>query len=252
VKSFRQQKRPRKSSLIAGPEAVRESLLADVPLERIYLQFGRQYDEIRLLASQKRVPVNQVPEAKLNSFHVPDHGGCIALKARVRYYELDDVIHSVQARGETPLLLILDGITDVRNIGGIARTAYCTGVHALIIPDKGVGALNEDAVLTSAGALEKIMISRVDSLVKAAEQLRMNGITILASVMDSDTAIADCDLSEPLAIVLGSEDKGISPVVLKVANGRFTIPMQREFDSLNVSVAAGMILYETMKQRNHG
>ncbi|HEX2628795.1 MAG TPA: RNA methyltransferase, partial [Chitinophagaceae bacterium] len=145
--------------------------------------------------------------------------------------------------------LILDGITDIRNIGGIARTAYCCGVHAIIIPDKGVGALNEDAILTSAGALEKIPVCRVNSLMKAVDELHLNGIRVFASEMEGATDIADTNFKEPCAIVMGSEEKGIYPALLKICDEKIRIPMKGGFESLNVSVATGIILYEAMRQR---
>jgi 23S rRNA (guanosine2251-2'-O)-methyltransferase len=152
-------------------------------------------------------------------------------------------------QGEAPLLIILDGITDIRNIGGIARTAYCCGVHAIIIPDKGVGALNEDAILTSAGALEKIPVCRVNSLMKAVDELHLFGIRVYASEMSGSLPVSQADFKIPAAIVMGSEDKGIYPALLKICDERISIPMAKEFDSLNVSVATGMILYEAMRQR---
>jgi 23S rRNA (guanosine2251-2'-O)-methyltransferase len=159
------------------------------------------------------------------------------------------VISFVVEKGEVPLFLILDGITDIRNIGGIARTAFCTGVHAIIIPDKGVGMLNEDAVLTSAGALERIPICRVGSLMKAVDELHLNGIKVLASEMTANKVVYELDLNEPVAIVMGGEVKGIYPALMKVCDEKFKIPMAGDFESLNVSVATGMILYEAMKQR---
>ena len=147
------------------------------------------------------------------------------------------------------MFLILDGITDIRNIGGIARTAYCTGVHAIIIPDKGVGALNEDAVLTSAGALERIAVCRVNSLMKAVDELHLNGIKVYATEMKAEKNFSDINFAEPCAIVMGSEEKGIYPALLKICDEKIKIPMAGGFESLNVSVATGIILYEAMKQR---
>src|SRR4029077_7009219 len=199
--------------------------------------------------SQNGVPVNYVPVAKLNGFNITDHEGCVAQIARVQYQNLQDVISLVIENGEVPLFLILDGITDIRNIGGIARTAYCTGVHALIIPDKGVGALNEDAILTSAGALEKIAVCRVNSLMKAVDELHLNGIKVFASEMTAEKNVADVDFKEPCAIIMGSEEKGVYPALMKICDSTFKIPMTGDFESLNVGVATGMILYEAMKQR---
>ncbi|MEJ0104931.1 MAG: TrmH family RNA methyltransferase [Bacteroidota bacterium] len=150
-------------------------------MDRIYLDSkagGAAIDEIKKLALQVNIPINYVPVAKLNGFNVTDHEGCIAIISKVQYYDLQEIISFVVEKGESPLFLVLDGITDIRNIGGIARTAYCCGVHAIIIPDKGVGALNEDAILTSAGALEKIPICRVNSLMKAVDELHLNGIKV--------------------------------------------------------------------------
>lgn len=221
-------------------------------LERIYLQnniHGELVDEIKKLAEKTQTPINKVPVERLNNLNVYNHEGCVALIAKVQYQNLQDIISFVVEKGEAPLLLILDGITDIRNIGGIARSAYCFGVHAIIIPDKGVGALNEDAVLTSAGALEKIAVCRVNSLMKTVDDLHMNGIKVFASEMKATKKTFDCNFKEPCAIIMGAEEKGIYPALLKISDEQFQIPMTGDFDSLNVSVATGIILYEVMKQR---
>lgn len=252
MKNFRQQHRPKKSSLVIGRDAVIKALQSGQQLDRVYLDTrasGTDITEIKKLAAQNAVPVNYVPVAKLNGFNITDHEGCIAQIAKVQYQNLQDVISLVTESGEAPLFLILDGITDIRNIGGIARTAYCTGVHAIIIPDKGVGALNEDAILTSAGALEKIAVCRVNSLMKAVDELHLNGIKVFASEMKAAKNIADINLAEPCAIVMGSEEKGIYPALMKICDDKVKIPMKGDFESLNVSVATGIILYEAMKQR---
>jgi 23S rRNA (guanosine2251-2'-O)-methyltransferase len=252
VKSFRPRPRPKKNTLIIGKVAIRTAVNEGQALDRIYLQangYKDMQEEMRHLAAQKNIPINYVPAEKLNSFNAGDHGGCIAVISKVQYHELQQVISWVTDNGETPLFLILDGITDIRNIGGIARTAYAMGVHAIIIPDKGVGALNEDAVLTSAGALEKIPVCRVGSLLKAIDELHLNGIIVIASEMTAKQTIFDIDFSQPVAIIMGNEEKGIYPALLKACDHSFKIPMPGEFESLNVSIATGMILYEVMKQR---
>lgn len=253
MKNFRQQQRPKKSSLVIGRQNVINAINNGQQLDKIYLDNkaqGQDINEIKRLSIQYAVPINYVPTAKLNGFNVNDHEGCVAQIARVQYHNLQEIISFVVERGESPLLLILDGITDIRNIGGIARTAFCTGVHAIIIPEKGVGALNEDAILTSAGALEKIPVCRVNSLMKAVDELHLNGIKVFASEMTAAKNIFDCDFKEPCAIVMGSEDNGIYPALLKICDEKIRIPMKGDFESLNVSVATGMILYEAMKQRN--
>ncbi|MBD0331287.1 MAG: 23S rRNA (guanosine(2251)-2'-O)-methyltransferase RlmB [Chitinophagaceae bacterium] len=252
MKSFRHHRRPKKSSLIIGRKNVLEALNSGKQLERIYLQnnlHGSDIQQIIKTAYRNKVPVNKVPAEKLNAFNITSHEGCVAVIAKVQYHELQEIISFVVEKGEVPLFLILDGITDIRNIGGIARTAYCTGVHAIIIPDKGGGMLNEDAVLTSAGALEKIAICRVNSLMKAVDDLHANGIRVYASEMTAHKNVFDVDFREPVALVMGSEEKGIHPVLMKACDVQFKIPMANSFESLNVSVATGIILYEAMKQR---
>ncbi len=244
--------RPKKNTLIVGKEKVIEALQSGTPLDRIYMSstvHGEQIDEIKTLAATQQIPINKVPVEKLNGFNVSNHGNCIAVISKIKYQDLQEVISFVVDNGETPLFLILDGITDVRNIGALARTAYCCGVHAIIIPEKGVGALNEDAITTSAGALEQISVCRVNSLMKAVDELHLNGIKVYASEMTAAINLFDMPMKEPCAIVMGSEDKGIYPALRKVCDEGFKIPMVTNFESLNVSVAAGMILYEAMKQR---
>jgi len=253
VKNYRQQQRPKKNTLVIGRTSVITALQSGQQLDRIYLDgraTGQDVNEIKALASQNGIPINYVPVAKLDGFNISGHEGCIAQIAKVQYQNLQDVISLVIENGEVPLFLMLDGITDIRNIGGIARTAYCTGVHAIIIPEKGVGALNEDAILTSAGALELIAICRVNSLMKAVDELHLNGIKVFASEMSAAKTIAEVDMTGPCAIVMGSEDNGIYPALMKICDEKIKIPMAGDFESLNVSVATGIILYEAMKQRS--
>lgn len=253
MKNFRQQQhRPKKSSLVVGRQAVMDAMQNGKQLERIYLQstvHGETIDALKKLAEQHQVPINKVPVEKLNNFNVYNHEGCVALIAKVQYQQLQDVISFVVDKGETPLFLILDGVTDIRNIGGIARSAYAFGVHAIIIPDKGVGALNEDALLTSAGALEQLAVCRVNSLMKAVDELHLNGIKVYATEMTAQKNIYECNFTEPCAFVMGGEEKGIYPALLKICDEQIKIPMPGDFESLNVSVAAGIVLYEASKQR---
>ncbi|HTC01212.1 MAG TPA: 23S rRNA (guanosine(2251)-2'-O)-methyltransferase RlmB [Ferruginibacter sp.] len=253
MKNFRQQQhRPKKNTLIVGRKAIIEALQSGKQLERIYLQttiHGPAIDDIRRLAEQYLVPINKVPIEKLDNFNVSNHEGCVAVISKIQYQDLQQVISFIVEQGQVPLFLILDGITDIRNIGAIARSAFCFGVNAIIIPDKGVGALNEDAILTSAGALEKIAICRVNSLMKAVDDLHMNGIKVFASEMTSTKKLYDLELKDPVAIVMGGEEHGVYPALMKICDEQFQIPMTGDFESLNVSVATGIILYEAMKQR---
>lgn len=254
MKNFRQHHRPKKSSLVIGRKNVIDAIRTGQQLDKIYLDTkasGPEISEIRKLSTEKIIPLNYVPAAKLDGFNITNHEGCVAMIAKVQYQNLQDVISFIIEKGEAPFFIMLDGVTDIRNIGGIARTAYCMGVHAIIIPDKGVGALNEDAILTSAGALEKIAVCRVNSLMKAVDELHLNGIKVFATDMESAKNFTDCDFKEPCTIVLGNEEKGIFPALLKICDEKIKIPMAGDFESLNVSVATGIILYEVMKQRNN-
>lgn len=254
MKNFRHQhQRPKKNTLVIGREAVIKAINEGKQLDRIWLQstvHGPVIDEIKKLAAENMVPVNKVPVEKLNGFNISNHEGCVAQISKIQYQDLQQVISFVVENGEVPLFLILDGITDIRNIGGIARSAFCFGVNAIIIPEKGVGALNEDAILTSAGALEQIAVCRVNSLMKAVDDLHLNGIKVFASEMKAEKKIFDCNLAEPCAIVMGGEEHGVYPALMKICDDRFNIPMTADFDSLNVSVSTGIVLYETMKQRS--
>jgi len=252
VKPFRPQARPKKSSLVIGVQPIADAIANGQTIDRIYLQKGtwqHQYEDLKTLAAQYRIPIHYVPVEKLNGFNVGAHEGCVALLSKVQYHDLQNMITWVIEKGEVPLFLILDGITDIRNIGGIARTALCTGVQALIIPDKGVGALNEDAIVTSAGALEQLPVCRVNSLMKAVDELHLNGIKVLASEMTAEKNVFDLDFTEPLAVVMGGEGRGLHPARRRIGDELFKRPMHNNFESLNVSVATGMILYEAMKQR---
>jgi len=253
MKKFRHQhSRPKKNTLIVGRTAIIKAMEEGKQLERIYMQstvHGEVIETIKKLAVQNGVPINKVPIEKLNNFNVFNHEGVIAQISKIQYQDLQDVISFVVENGEVALFLILDGITDIRNIGGIARSAYAMGVQAIIIPDKGVGALNEDAILTSAGALEQIAICRVQSLMKAVDDLHLNGIKVFASEMTAKNNITLCNFTDPCAIVMGGEEKGIYPALMKICDEQFKIPMPGNFESLNVSVATGIILYEVTRQR---
>jgi 23S rRNA (guanosine2251-2'-O)-methyltransferase len=244
--------RPKASSLVIGRQPVVEAIQSGKTIERIFLMRNATGDiipQIRKLAAQYNIPINLVPMEKLNSLTRANHQGCVAITSQVSYLDLQDVISHTIEQGQTPLFLILDGITDVRNIGAIARSAVCCGAQAIIIPDRGIAALNEEAVKSSAGALEKIAVCRVNSLLKAIDTLHLNGIQVMASEMEAKEKLHECDLTGPVAVIMGSEDKGVYPALLKAADRHFRIPMAGDFESFNVSVAAGIILYEATKQR---
>lgn len=242
----------KKSQLIIGRQPIIEAIEAGRAIDKILFQPGVNGDaivKIRQIAREHNIPIQQVPPEKLNSFTKANHQGTIAIAGLVQYMDLQQVIDHVVSAGDTPLMVMLDGVTDVRNIGAIARTAVCCGAQAIIIPDKGVGALNEEAIKSSAGALERIHICRVNSLMKAVDTLHLNGIKVYASEMTASETVFELEYREPCCIIAGSEDKGVFSGLLKISDSIFKIPMAGEFESLNVSVATGMILYEAMKQR---
>lgn len=237
---------------IIGRQPVLEALMDGQQLERVFIQKnagGEGIEEIRRLAQKLQIPINSVPIEKLNSMTRANHQGVIGINSIIQYLDLQDTIDHVVAAGEVPLFVMLDGITDVRNIGAIARTALCCGAQVMIIPDKGIAAFNEEALKSSAGALQKIMVCRVNSLLKAIDTLHLNGILVYTSEMKTNVKLAEVDFTKPACVVMGSEDKGVQSFISKAADVKFTIPMKGNFDSFNVGVATGIILYEAAKQR---
>jgi len=242
-------------NFIAGRHPILEALKSGQLMEKILMASnasGENISLIKLMAKQNLVPLQLVPVEKLNSITNIQHQGVLAFKSLIQYQDLQAVIDWINGRGEVPLLVILDGVTDIRNIGAITRSAVCCGAQAIIIPDKGVGALNEDAMKASAGALELLQICRVGSLLKAIDELHLNGIKVFASEMQANQMLHQLIFNEPCCVVMGSEDKGVFPPLMKICDEKFKIPMVGEFESLNVSVATGIILYEAMRQRSAG
>lgn len=241
-----------KPTLIIGRQPLIEAIGAGRPIEKILFQrnvSGESIGEIRKLAKKHAIPIQQVPPEKMSFLTKANHQGVIAYAGLVQYLELQQVIDHVIAEGKTPLFVMLDGVTDVRNIGAIARTAVCCGAQAIIIPDKGTGSMNEEAMKSSAGALERIHICRVGSLLKAIDELHLNGIKVFTSAMRQEKMVYDIDYAEPCCIIMGNEEHGVQAYLEKAADEKFSIPMATDFDSFNVSVATAIILYEAMKQR---
>ncbi len=242
----------KQDKLIIGRQPLIEAINLGKAIDKIFFQInveGENIHTIRQLAKEKNIPIQVVPIEKMNSLSRANHQGVMAFAASVVYMDLQQVIDDTVSNDQIPLFIMLDGVTDVRNIGGIARTAVCVGAHAIIIPDKGVGALNEEAMKSSAGALEMIHVCRVNSLLKAVDTLHLNGIQVYTSEMRADKNVGELLLNEPCCIIMGDEGKGVQPYLAKAADAFFKIPMAGKFDSFNVSVATGIILYEAMKQR---
>lgn len=242
-----------KSRLIIGRKPMLEALEQGKDIEKIFLlqtATGAEITAIRQLAKAQNIALSLVPQEKLSRFTTALHQGVVAIAGLISYLPLQEVISQVVDTGNAPLIVLLDGITDTRNLGAIARSAYCYGAHALVIPAANNAAITEDALKTSAGALEHLSVCRVASVEQAVDIMHLNGLQIVATALQQSQAIAAADLSVPLCIVMGAEDKGVSSYVLKKADHLVRIPMSENFDSLNVSVAAGIMLYETFKQRN--
>lgn len=229
-----------------------EALEQGVTIEKIFLlrsASGQEVNIIKQKAREQNIPVSQVPVEKLDFMTKVQHQGVVAWTSLLQYVDLQAGISYVVEKGEVPLFLLLDGITDVRNVGAIARSALCCGAQGIILPTSHAASLTEEAIKTSAGALHKILLCRIPSVQQAMDVLRLNGIQVLGTQMKGSVPVYECDMTIPTAIVMGAEDTGISKDVLKRADQLIRIPMVNNFDSLNVSVAAGMILYESLRQR---
>jgi 23S rRNA (guanosine2251-2'-O)-methyltransferase len=246
--------KPRQPSLplLAGRKPVMEALEQGVTIEKIFLlrsASGPEINAIKKMARDYNIPISQVPVEKLDGLTRIQHQGVVAWGSLLQYIDLQAGISHIVDQGKTPLFLLLDGITDVRNVGAIARSALCCGAQAIILPTSHAASLTEEAIKTSAGALRKILLCRVPSVPQAIDILRLNGIQILGTQMRGSVPVYESDLTIPSCVVMGAEDTGISKDVLKRADQLIRIPMAAEFDSLNVSVAAGMVLYEALRQR---
>jgi 23S rRNA (guanosine2251-2'-O)-methyltransferase len=246
--------KPRQPSLplIAGRKPVLEALEQGASIEKIFLlrtASGPDINTIKQKAREFNIPVSQVPQEKLDGLTRVQHQGVVAWASLLHYVDLQAGISHVVEKGETPLFMLLDGVTDVRNVGAIARTALCCGAQGLILPTSHAASLTEEAIKASAGALGKILLCRIPSVPQALDVLKLNGIQILGTQMKGSVPVFESDLTIPTAIVMGAEDTGISKDVLKRADQLIKLPMVTAFDSLNVSVAAGMVLYEAVRQR---
>jgi 23S rRNA (guanosine2251-2'-O)-methyltransferase len=245
-------KRKKFTNLIFGRQPVYELLKSDKTVDKVLLQNGLDaaiLDEIKKMAAGKTIPVKYVPPEKLNTLTGGVHQGVIAFTSEIRFDTIEDVLPLVIEQGKTPLLLMLDGITDVRNFGAIARTAYAAGADAIIIAMQDAAPANAEAIKASAGALHKISICREKHFDETLAFLKLNGLFLAGLDGNASQNIAQTDLTIPLVLILGSEETGISSHVRRHIDALFKLPMQQVFDSYNVSVAAGMALYEVMRQR---
>ena len=235
-----------------GIHPVLEALKSDQEIEKIFIQKGVRTDttkEISQLAKERNVPIAVVPVEKLNRLSKGNHQGAVAQISPVAFYDIDDLVTSVLESDKKPLFLLLDQLSDVRNFGAIIRTAECTGVHGIIIPKKGGAPVNGVAIKTSAGAAFNIPIAKVDHIKDAIYYLQGSGIQVIASTEKTDQTVYDLDFNQPIAVVMGREDSGVSSGVLKIVDQQAKLPLQGSIASLNVSVACGAFLYEIVRQR---
>lgn len=240
------------SDYIFGIRAVIEAIEAGKEIDKIMIAKDLQGDlasELIAKARNARVVMQRVPVERINRITRKNHQGVIALMSAIIYYRLDHLVPELYEAGLLPFIVILDGITDVRNFGAIARTCECAGVDAIVIPEHGSVSVGGDAIKTSAGALHHIPVARVGSTSWAVRFLKENGYKVVAVSEKADENYTQISYTDPVAIVLGAEDTGISPEVLRQADVRASIPMFGKIGSLNVSVAAGVTIYEVVRQR---
>lgn len=243
----------KKDTLIFGIRPTIEAIKAGKEIDKILIQkglIGETFGELSQLMRESKIQFQYVPIDRLNRISPKNHQGIIAFLSLITYQEIENVLPMIYEQGKTPLILILDQITDVRNFGAIARTAECAGVHAIVIPEKGSAQVNADAIKTSAGALHNINVCRVKSLSQTLKFIKDSGLKIIACTEKADKIYTEADYSVPAAIVMGSEEFGISREVLNNSDEMVKIPIHGNIESLNVSVASGIIIYEALKQRS--
>ena len=241
-----------KTQYIYGIHAVLEALDACKDIDKIFLSKTLNNDtaqEISDRARALRVPVQRVPVQKIDRITRRNHQGVLAMMSAVTYYRIEDVVPQLFDAGENPFVVVLDGVTDVRNFGAVARTCECAGVSAIVIPDRESVSANADAVKTSAGALNYLPVCREHNLVNAVKFLRDSGFRIVGTSDKNSQPYTKADYTGPVAIILGAEDKGISPEIMKLCDTRVSIPEFGHINSLNVSVAGGIMIYEVVRQR---
>lgn len=242
-----------KEDFLFGTRAVIEAIKTGKTIDKVLIKKGLKnelFSELLQLLKENGIAPQFVPVEKINRFTRKNHQGVIALLSPIEFDNIDYVLPGIFETGATPLILVLDQITDVRNFGAIARSAECAGVNTIIIPEKGMARIGADAVKTSAGAIHHLPICKVVNLEKTIRFLKDSGIRIVAATEKGDKTYTSADFTGPLAIVMGSEDTGISPNILKLTDEQLRIPILGQIESLNVSVSAALMIYEAVRQRH--
>ncbi|MDR2684919.1 MAG: 23S rRNA (guanosine(2251)-2'-O)-methyltransferase RlmB [Prevotellaceae bacterium] len=243
----------KEKNMIFGLHAVIEAVNAGKDIDKIFMRRELGGDLAKELLEKIRplqIPVQRVPLEKLNHLTLRNHQGVVAFLSSIVYQDITSVIPTLYEDGKMPFIVVLDSITDVRNFGAVARTCECAGVDAILVPSRGAAAANADAVKTSAGALHIVPVCRAENLEKAVKYLKDSGLKIVAVTEKTKNPYTAEDYNAPLALVLGSEDEGISPEILKLADTKVSIPILGKIQSLNVSVAAGILMYKAVELRN--
>lgn len=243
----------KESDYIFGIRTVIEAIKAGKQIDRLLIKQGLQgslYHELMVEVKKNNIVYQIVPAERIELVTRKNHQGVLAWLAVVEFQNISNLLPAIYEKGEDPLLIALDGISDVRNFGAIVRTAECLGAHAIIIPEKGSARITADAVKTSAGALYTFPVCREKSITKAIEYLKESGLKVICAGEKSDKNADDVDLSGPMVLIMGSEDRGISRELVSMADNKVKIPMTGKIESLNVSVAAGILLYEIVRQRS--
>lgn len=241
-----------KENYIFGMHPVMEAIKENKEIDKVLIQSDLRsphLTELRRLLKDHKVSSQNLPLQRLNHLCKKNHQGVVAYMSPIEFQPYEEVLYNTYQEGKTPLFMILDRISDVGNFGAICRTAECTGVNGIIIPVKGSAQVNGEAIKRSAGALLKTNISRERDLAEVAKNLQNSGLQIIACSEKTDNLIYDVDFSKPTAIVMGSEENGINSHLMKLADKVVKIPMQGEIESLNVSVSAGVLLYEAIRQK---
>ena len=240
-------------SCIFGIRPIIEAIEAGKTIDKLFIQKGLHNDlfaELWKLVRLKRVNYKHVPLEKINRLTRKNHQGVFAFISPIDFHNIEDIVPTLYEKGKTPLILVLDRITDVRNFGAIARTAVCAGVDTILIPEQNSAAINADAIKTSAGALLKITVCRTWNLKMSLQFMKDSGIQLISCTERTQDNMYKPDYTPPTAIIIGSEEDGISAEFLKMSDAKSKIPMSDKIASLNVSVATGIILYEVIRQRN--
>ena len=244
----------KENEMIFGIRAIIEAIKSDKQIDKIILRNDLQSELAKELYAAIRdfphIQVQRVPGERLNRYTRKNHQGAIAFISHTTYQSISDLIPTIFEEGRVPFFVVLDGVTDVRNFGAIARTCECAGVDAIVIPMKGGASVNADAIKTSAGALHTLPVCKEGSLVSAVKFMKQCGIRVVAASEKGNLNYTKCNLKDPVAIVMGAEDKGVSPEVLRICDDMVQIPINGKISSLNVSVAAGVMIYEAIRQRN--